>query len=97
MEFLPESGRHWTPWKYWRKVNNIAQAVVACGQGGADYAAASRDGVGMAGGRADMTDAERGLGGVVGSDENYRMPDFVALCEVENDSVMRDLTRRSCL
>lgn len=27
----------------------------------------------------------------------YRLPDLVALCEVENDSVMHDLTRRSLL
>lgn len=27
----------------------------------------------------------------------YRLPDIVALCEVENDSVMRDLTKRSLL
>lgn len=100
MEFIPESGRHWTPWKYWRKVNNIAQAVVACGQGGADYDTVCRDGVGMTGGRADMAGAEHGLGGGDGGDggeANYRMPDFVALCEVENDSVMRDLTKRSLL
>lgn len=27
----------------------------------------------------------------------FRLPDFIALCEVENDSVMRDLTKRSLL
>ena len=27
----------------------------------------------------------------------WQLPDFVALCEVENDSVMRDLTQRSSL
>ncbi len=97
MEFLPESGRHWTPWKYWRKVNNIAQAVVACGQGGADYEKGSRDCAGMTVGHVDDADAEHGYGAVVGSSANYRMPDFVALCEVENDSVMRDLTKRSLL
>ncbi len=31
-----------------------------------------------------------------GEDE-WRLPDIVALCEVENDSVMRDLTKRSML
>ncbi len=30
-------------------------------------------------------------------DGDWRLPDMVALCEVENDSVMRDLTRRSLL
>ncbi|WP_414477993.1 endonuclease/exonuclease/phosphatase family protein [Prevotella sp.] len=31
------------------------------------------------------------------NDGNWRLPDIVALCEVENDSVLRDLTRRSLL
>ena len=31
------------------------------------------------------------------SDEGIGIPDLVALCEVENDSVMRDFTRRSLL
>ena len=62
-EFLPESPRHWTPYRYWRKIDNIAKAIVSCGT--------------------DSTD--------------YFLPDLVALCEVENDSVMRDLTRRSPL
>lgn len=30
-------------------------------------------------------------------DGDWRLPDLVALCEVENDSVMHDLTRRSLL
>lgn len=34
---------------------------------------------------------------VVASVGGDRAPDFVALCEVENDTVMRDLTRRSSL
>ena len=34
---------------------------------------------------------------VIASIGGDRAPDFVALCEVENDSVMRDLTRRSSL
>lgn len=74
MEFLPEAGRHWTPWRYWRKVNNISKAIVSCGYGAAGD----------------------GIDGICG-DGDFRFPDFVALCEVENDSVMRDLTRRSLL
>ena len=57
-EFLPEGSRRWTPMRYWRKVRDIAQALLAC----------------------DDTP-----------------PDLVALTEVENDSVMRDLCRRSPL
>ncbi|MBO5185437.1 MAG: endonuclease/exonuclease/phosphatase family protein [Prevotella sp.] len=62
-EYLPDSPRHWTPWRYWKKLNNIAQCLIAAG----DY------------------NGQSGL------------PDIIALCEVENDSVMRDLTKRSLL
>ena len=58
-EWLPASVRKWTPDRYWRKVNNIGQEIIAC----------SPD----------------------------TLPDLVALVEVENDSVLRDLTHRSLL
>ena len=58
-EWLPDDVRKWTPDRYWRKVNNIGQEIIAC----------SPD----------------------------TLPDFVALVEVENDFVLRDLTRRSLL
>ena len=58
-EYLPESTRHWTRKRYWRKLNNIAQELLSC--------------------------CEEGI------------PDLIALCEVENDSVMVDLSRRSLL
>ena len=57
-DFLPDGPRRWLPWRYWRKVNSIAQEILAC---------------------ADV------------------LPDIVALTEVENDSVMHDLCRRSLL
>ena len=59
VEYLPESTRHWTKKRYWRKLNNIAQELLSC--------------------------------------SNEGIPDMIALCEVENDSVMRDLTKRSLL
>ena len=59
-EFTPEGNRKWTKNKYWKKVNNIAQTLMSCGDDG-------------------------------------QLPDLIALCEVENDSVMRDLSRRSPL
>jgi len=62
-EYLPGSGRHWTWGRYWRKLDNVSRAIVACGMDGREWT----------------------------------LPDMVALCEVENDSVMRDLTRRSLL
>ena len=58
-EWLPDDVRKWTPDRYWRKVNNIGQEIIAC----------SPD----------------------------TLPDFVALVEVENDFVLRDMTRRSLL
>ena len=29
-EFLPEGERHWTPTKYWGKVNRIGQEILSC-------------------------------------------------------------------
>lgn len=61
-EFLPTSGHHWTPSRYWKKLNHISQTIVSCGNDTAQW-----------------------------------LPDMVVLTEVENDSVMRDLTKRSPL
>lgn len=58
MEFLPDGPRHWTPAKYWRKLNAIGQEILSCSE---------------------------------------QLPDLVALVEIENDSVLHDLTRRSLL
>lgn len=62
-EWLDGSPRHWTPKRYWQKLNNIGKEIIACGEYG----------------------------------DEWRLPDIVALCEVENDSVMRDLAKRSLL
>ncbi len=58
-EWTPASVRHWTPSRYWQKVNHIGQSILSCQEEG--------------------------------------VPDLVALVEVENDSVLFDLTRRSLL
>ena len=58
MEFTPEGARHWTPDKYWNKLNRIGREILS---------------------------------------SSAELPDIVALCEVENDSVLHDLTRRSLL
>lgn len=63
MEWLPEGKNHWNKKRYWKKVNHLAQEIIACGE----------------------------------TEEGWQLPDLVALCEVENDTVMRDLTRRSPL
>lgn len=62
-EFLPASGKHWTPRRYWCKLNHIGQEILSCGT----------------------------------SNDTTLLPDLVALCEVESDSVCYDLTRRSLL
>jgi len=62
--FLPNGMYQWTYGKYWKKINNIAREVLACGEK---------------------------------SDGSFSIPDIVALCEVENDTVIRDLTQRSLL
>lgn len=62
-EYLPDSPRHWTRTRYWKKLDNTARTIIACGRDSAQWA----------------------------------LPSMVALCEVENDSVVRDLTRRSLL
>ncbi len=59
-EFLPEAERHWTPRRYWHKLDNIARTLAA----------------------------------LAPADE---WPVLVGLCEVENDSVLHDLTCRSPL
>ncbi|MGI6233534.1 MAG: endonuclease/exonuclease/phosphatase family protein [Prevotella sp.] len=62
-EFLPISAHHWTPYRYWRKVNRTGQTLLSCAEG----------------------------------NRERHVPDMVALTEVENDSVLFDLTRRSLL
>ena len=63
MEWTPSSVRHWNKGRYWRKLNNIGQEIISCGE----------------------------------TNSNWQLPDMVALCEIENDSVVRDLTERSVL
>ena len=60
-EFLPEGIRHWTPYRYWRKLDNVARTLAA----------------------------------VAHQDDDW--PALVGLAEVENDTVLRDLTLRSPL
>ena len=66
-EWLPDGDNHWTKTRYWKKVNNIGQEILACGS---------------------LTQGEGDAG---------QMPDLVALCEVENDSVLNDICGRSLL
>ena len=63
LEWLPDGNNHWNKKRYWKKVNHLAQEIIACGE----------------------------------TENDWQLPDLVALCEVENDTVMRDLTLRSPL
>lgn len=72
-EFLPESVHHWTVYRYWEKLNKIAQEIISCGE--------------------DSTQRLQRGDDITG----WSLPDIVGLCEVENDTVLHDLTRRSLL
>lgn len=58
-EFLPHSLRHWSYYRYKKKIDNAARTLVAVGE--------------------------------------WNFPALIGLCEVENDTVMRDLTLYSPL
>lgn len=62
-EWLADGIRHWNGPRMWKKLNNIGQEIISCGEDG----------------------------------KAFHVPDLVALCEVENDSVMEYLTHRSLL
>ncbi len=79
MEWTPTSIRHWNKGRYWRKLNNIGQEIISCGEQDAKSQTPSLN--------------REGRGG----SPTWQLPDMVALCEVENDSVIRDLTKRSML
>jgi len=84
MEWTPTSIRHWNKGRYWRKLNNIGQEIISCGE----TPSLNRE-------RLRVGEQSSGMGR--GGSPTWQLPDMVALCEVENDSVIRDLTKRSML
>ena len=91
MEWTPTSIRHWNKGRYWRKLNNIGQEIISCGEQDAKSQTPSLN-------RERLRVGEQSSGmGRGGSPPTWQLPDMVALCEVENDSVVRDLTKRSML
>ncbi len=58
-EFLPDGGKKWTPYRYWKKINSLSKVIAAVGE--------------------------------------TRIPDIIGVCEIENDSVLFDWTRRSAM
>ena len=90
MEWTPTSIRHWNKGRYWRKLNNIGQEIISCGEQDAKSQTPSLN-------RERLRVGEQSSGMGRGGSPTWQLPDMVALCEVENDSVIRDLTKRSML
>ena len=84
-EWTSASPRHWNKVRYWRKLNNIGKTIIACGE--APSNSPSR-------GESQSASGIPLEGGLRGA---WQLPDMVALCEVENDSVMCQLTEHSIL
>ncbi len=70
-EFLPEGNHHWTPNRYWHKLDNITRTIAAISQEPSASSATSFASEGW--------------------------PALIGLCEVENDSCLYDLVRRTAL
>ena len=81
VEFLPDGSYHWTRGRYWRKLNGLGRTIVACGEEPSDVVCGDTLG--------DLRHGTKRF--------NWSLPDLVGLCEVENDTVLRDLTKRSLL
>ena len=84
-EFLPDGAYHWTRTRYWQKLDRIGQTILSCGEQQVANQQSAKSQV-----------AKRKVRGA-NNGKSWQLPDMVALCEVENDSVLRDLTRRSLL
>ena len=90
MEFLPDGSYHWTRTRYWKKVNHLSQEIIALGElnpRGDDLQSESLQ---------NEQRAEQGMP-IYNKGIDWRLPDIIALCEVENDSAMIALTKRSLL
>lgn len=90
MEFLPDGSYHWTRTRYWKKVNHLSQEIIALGElnpRGDDLQSESLQ---------NEQRAEQGMP-IYNKGIDWRLPDMIALCEVENDSAMIALTKRSLL
>lgn len=86
-EWLPEGSNRWTQTRYWHKLNNIGREILACGEQWGEISVENADFSVKNGQKSNENDPKTA----------WRLPDLVALCEVENDSVLHDLTKRSLL
>ena len=91
-EWLPGADRHWSRRKYWDKLNRIGQAILSCGVLRVPLARQSEVRAPLA----CQSKNDNGNGNV-DEDQGWVLPDLVGLCEVENDSCLFDLCRRSLL
>ena len=94
-EFLPDGSYHWTRTRYWKKVNHLSQEIIALGE----LYPRLEDLQGKEQQVEDLQGKERAgqVTPIYYKGVNWHLPDVVALCEVENDSAMIALTKRSLL
>ena len=100
-EFLPKGSYRWTRTRYWRKLNRVGQTIIAAGEEAPSQPPPKGGGEG-APTQSNLTPnpSPKGEGDFNGKDswrEEWMLPDLVGLCEVENDTCLRDLTKRSLL
>ena len=86
-EFLPEGSYHWTPTRYWQKLNRVGQTIISCGE----------QQMSEQGKNEQQTERLPHPNVAAQNPQSWQLPDLVALSEVENDSVLHDLTKRSLL
>lgn len=94
-EFLPEGSYRWTPTRYWQKLNRVGQTIISCGELQINEQGISESQTERL--RRDMQKEIMQLSDGDPAPQPWQLPDLVALCEVENDSVLHDLTKRSLL
>lgn len=95
-EFCEDSSRNWNFGRYWRKLNNIGRVIQQCGCHHPDNH--QFDGAMLPQQRGGATLSQQRSGAMLPQQRGGAMlPDIVALLEVENDSTLFMLTRRSLL
>lgn len=81
-EWTVTSPRHWNKGRYWRKLNNIGQEIISCGETNFKFKDSTTNHLHPSPNTQHPA---------------WQLPDMVALCEIENDSVAKELTENSVL
>ena len=90
MEFLPDGSYHWTRTRYWKKINHLSQEIIALGELYPQVDCLQVENL--------QSKHRAGQGKpIYNKGMEWHLPDMVALCEVENDSAMVALSKRSLL